>query len=78
MNLVMWLLLNAIVHVLVESHSIRCNNFTKQSDIQTQATAVESFDFTWSEIECDNEVHEMHIMFSLMCDSARIVDVDGQ
>ena len=78
MNLIVRLLLDAIVHVSVKLHSICCDNLTEQSDVQMQSTAIESFDFTWSEIEVDDEIHDVSIMLSLRCNSAGIVNVDGQ
>ena len=78
MNLIVWLLLDAIVHVSVKPHSICCDDLTKQSDIQAQSTVIESFDFTRSKIEVNNEIHCVCIMLPLRFNSARIVNVDGQ
>ena len=74
----MWTLLHAITHIPVEPHAIRCDNFTKQSDVQMQTTAVESLDFTRSKVKIDNEIHDVSIMLSLGFISARVVDVVGQ
>ena len=76
MNLIVWFLSISIVHVFVESHAISCDDFTEQGDVQMQSAMVESFDFTWSEIEGNDEVHNVHVMLSLMFDGTRIVDVD--
>ena len=78
MNLIVWLLLNTIAHVIVEPHAISCDNFTEQSDIQVQLTVIESSDFTRSEVEIDNEIHDVSVMLSLGFNGARVVDVDGQ
>ena len=78
MNLIVWLLLDAIVHVIVESHSICCDNLTEQSDVQAQSTVIESFDFTRSEIEVNDVIHDVSIVLPLRFNGARIVNVDGQ
>ena len=78
MNLVMCCLQDSIAHVLIKSHSICCDNLTKQSDVQAQPTVIESFDFTWSEIEIDDVIHDVSIVLPLRLDRARVVNVDGQ
>ena len=66
------------MHVVVKSHSICCDNLTKQSDVQVQSTVIESFDFTRSEIEVDDVIHDVSIVLPLRFNRARIVNVDGQ
>ena len=78
MNLIVWLLLDAIVHVSVKPHSICCDDLTKQSDIQAQSTVIESFDFTRSEIEVNDVIHDVSVMLPLRFNSTRVVNVDGQ
>ena len=78
MNLIVWLLLDAIVHVRGKPCSICCDNPTEQGDIQAQSTAIESFDFTRSEIEVNDDIHCVCVMLPLRFNSARIVCVNGQ
>ena len=78
MNLIVWLLLDAIVHVSVKLHSICCDNLTEQSDIQVQSIVIESFDFTWPEVEIEDVIHDVSIVLPLRFNGARIVNVDGQ
>ena len=66
------------MHVIVKSHSICCDNLTKQSDVQAQSTVIESFDFTRSEIEVNDVIHDVSIVLPLRFNRARIVNVDGQ
>ena len=66
------------MHVIVHPHAISCDNLTKQGNIQAQSTAIESFDFTRSEILGDDEIHHMCIMLPLRFNGARIVCVNGQ
>ena len=78
MNLIVWLLLDAIAHVRVKPCSICCDNLTDQSDIQAQPTVIESFDFTLSETEVNDVIHDVSIVLPLRFNRARIVNVDGQ
>ena len=78
MNLIVWLLLDTIVHVRSEPCPICCNDLTEQSHVQVQSTVIESFDFTRSEIEVDDVIHNVSIVLSLRFNRARIVNVDGK